>query len=108
MTRRRDVNADESRLSGRDLVRVGSLGLRSRRVRASLSALGISIGIAAIVGVLGISQSSRSCLLAGLGKLGNLLPGQAGNTAFGQSTELPAPSQGMVSRIGPVTNVTEI
>ena len=41
-----------SRLSRRDLLGVGSLGLRSRRVRAALSALGISIGIAAIVGVL--------------------------------------------------------
>jgi hypothetical protein len=52
-----------SRLSRRDVLRVGSLGLRSRRVRALLSALGISIGIAAIVGVLRISQSSKSGLL---------------------------------------------
>jgi putative ABC transport system permease protein len=97
-----------SRLSGRDLLRVGSLGLRSRRVRASLSALGISIGIAAIVGVLGISQSSKSGLLDELGRLGNLLTVQAGNTAFGQQTELPITAEGMVSRIAPVTNVTEI
>ena len=67
-----------SRLSRRDLLRVGSLGLRSRRVRASLSALGISIGIAAIVGVLGISQSSKSGLLNELGQLGNLITVQAG------------------------------
>ena len=93
-----------SRLSGRDLLRVSSLGLRSRRTRAALSALGISIGIAAIVGVLGISQSSKSGLLAELGQLGNLLTVQAG----GQATELPTTSQSMVSRIGPVTNVTEI
>ena len=77
-------------------------------MRASLSALGISIGIAAIVGVLGISQSSKSGLLDELGQLGNLLTVQAGNTAFGQPTELPTTSEGMVSRIGPVTNVTEI
>ncbi|HUJ66660.1 MAG TPA: hypothetical protein VLX59_14030, partial [Acidimicrobiales bacterium] len=67
MTRRGDRGAGEavagaSRLSGPDLLRVGSLGLRSRRVRALLSALGISIGIAAIVGVLGISQSSKTGL----------------------------------------------
>jgi putative ABC transport system permease protein len=97
-----------SRLSGRDLFRVGSLGLRSRRVRASLSALGIGIGIAAIVGVLGISQSSKSLLLAELGRLGNLLTVQPNNTAFGQATELPTTAEGMVSRIGPVTHVTEI
>jgi putative ABC transport system permease protein len=82
--------------------------LRSRRVRALLSALGISIGIAAIVGVLGISQSSKSGLLTELGKLGNLLTVQASNTAFGQQTELPTTSEGMVGRIGPVTNVTQI
>ena len=85
-----------------------ALGLRSRRVRALLSVLGISIGIAAIVGVLGISQSSKSGLLDELGQLGNLLTVQAGTTGFGQQTELPTTAEGMVSRIGPVTNVTEI
>jgi putative ABC transport system permease protein len=110
MTRRRGEAdaAGASRLSRRDLLRVGSLGLRSRPMRASLSALGISIGIAAIVGVLGISQSSKSGLLAELGQLGNLLTVQAGNTGIGQATELPATSEGMVSRVGPVTDVTEI
>ena len=108
MTARPVGDSGGSRLSRRDLLRVGSLGLRSRRVRALLSALGISIGIAAIVGVLGISQSSKSGLLSELGRLGNLLTVQAGNTAFGQQTELPTTSEGMVSRIGPVTNVTEI
>src|SRR5579864_29572 len=108
MTRRPVRDTGGSRLSRRDLLRVGSLGLRSRRVRASLSALGISIGIAAIVGVLGISQSSKSGLLNELGRLGNLLTVQAGNSAFGQATELPATSEGMVSRIAPVTNVTQI
>ena len=102
------MNADESKLSGRDLVRVGSLGLRSRRVRALLSALGISIGIAAIVGVLGISQSSKSGLLAELGREGNLLNIQPGQSAFGQQSELPVAAEGMVARIGPVTDVTKI
>lgn len=108
MTPRGDRDAGASRLARRDLVRVGSLGLRSRRVRALLSALGISIGIASIVGVLGISQSSKSGLLAELGRLGNLLSVQAGQSAFGQQSELPITAEGMVSRIAPVTNVTEI
>lgn len=103
-----DRDPGGSRLSRRDLLRVGSIGLRSRRVRASLSALGISIGIAAIVGVLGISQSSKAGLLAELGRLGNLLTVQAGNTAFGQATQLPDTAEGMVSRIAPVTDVTQI
>jgi putative ABC transport system permease protein len=102
------MTAGVSRLSRTDLLRVGSLGLHSRRVRALLSALGISIGIAAIVGVLGISQSSKSGLLAELGRLGNLLNVQAGQSAFGQQSELPTTAEGMVSRIAPVTNVTEI
>jgi putative ABC transport system permease protein len=108
MTRRPSRDSGGSRLSGRDLLRVSGLGLRSRRVRALLSALGISIGIAAIVGVLGISQSSKTGLLNELGRLGNLLTVQASSTAFGQQTELPTTAEGMVSRIGPVTNVTEI
>ena len=52
-------DAGASRLTAADLLRVGSLGLRSRPVRAALSALGISIGIAAISGVLGIAQRPR-------------------------------------------------
>ncbi|HLI57697.1 MAG TPA: FtsX-like permease family protein, partial [Actinomycetota bacterium] len=59
------------------------------------------------VGVLGISQSSKTGLLNELGQLGNLITVQA-NSSFGQQTELPTTSEGMVSRIGPVTNVTEI
>ena len=108
MTRRRVRDSGASRLTGPDLLRAGSLGLRTRRVRAALSALGISIGIAAIVGVLGISQSSESLLLAELGRLGNLLTVQAGNNASGQQTELPDTAGGMVSRIGPVTGVAQI
>jgi putative ABC transport system permease protein len=95
-----------SRLHPRDLFRVGSIGLRSRRLRASLSALGISIGIASIVGVLGISQSSKSGLLAELGRLGNLLTVQPGQTMFAQNAKLPQAAPGMVARIAPVTDVT--
>jgi putative ABC transport system permease protein len=93
-------------LSRRDLLRVGSIGLRSRRLRAGLSALGISIGIAAIVGVLGISESSKSGLLAELGRLGNLLTVQPGQTLFGGNAKLPTIAPGMVGRIAPVTDVT--
>ena len=107
MIRQSAHDAGASRLSGRDLLRVASLGLRSRRVRAALSALGISIGIAAIVGVLGISQSSKTGLLNELGQLGNILTVQP-QAGLGQATELPTTAEGMVSRIGPVTSVSEI
>jgi putative ABC transport system permease protein len=107
-TRPARPRADEgsgSKLTGPDLLRVGSLGLRSRRMRAALSALGISIGIAAIVGVLGISQTSKASLLAQLGELGNLATVQPSSTVSGQQSELPTTAQGMVARIGPVTSV---
>ncbi len=104
----RDPRAGGSRLTGRDLLRVASRGLRSRRVRAALSALGISIGIAAIVGVLGISQSAKSGLLSELGRLGNLLTVQPNSNSSGQTAELPVTAEGMVSRVGPVTGVTGI
>jgi len=107
--RRRPVpEGGGSRLSRGDLLRVGSLGLRSRRVRAGLSALGISIGIAAIVGVLGISQSSKAGLLVELGRLSNLINVEPGSTATGTQAELPTTSEGMVARVGPVTRVAQL
>ncbi len=92
-----------SSLAPGDLIRVGAVGLRTRKVRAALSALGIAIGIASMVAVLGISDSSRADLLATLDDLGtNLLTVSAGNSVFGESATLPEPAEEMVRRIGPV------
>lgn len=91
-----------------DLARIASVGLRTRRVRAALSALGIAIGVAAIVAVLGLSSSSQAGLLAEIDKLGtNLLTVTNGQTLFGQTAELPLTAPGMISRIGPVQQVQE-
>jgi putative ABC transport system permease protein len=91
-----------------DLARVASVGLRTRRLRAGLSALGIAIGVAAIVAVLGLSASSQAGLLAEIDRLGtNLLTVSNGQTLFGQPAELPLQSQGMIARIGPVQQVQE-
>src|SRR6266700_2074940 len=77
--------------------------LAPRRLRAGLSALGVAIGIAAIVAVLGISQSSKADLLAQLDRLGtNLLTVAPGQTFGGENATLPIPSVGMIRRIGPV------
>jgi putative ABC transport system permease protein len=98
-----------SRLLPGDILRVGSVGLRTRRLRAGLSALGIAIGIAAIVGVLGISESSRAELLAQLDALGtNLLSVQSGQTLGGATAKLPDESEALVSRIGPVEAVSSV
>jgi len=89
-----------------DLARVASVGLRTRRLRAALSALGITIGVAAIVAVLGLSSSSQAGLLAEIDKLGtNLLTVTNGQTLFGQTAELPLAAPGMIARIGPVQQV---
>jgi putative ABC transport system permease protein len=96
------------RLRASDLARVASVGLRTRRVRAALSALGIAIGVAAIVAVLGLSSSSQAGLLAEIDKLGtNLLTVTNGQTLFGQTAELPLAAPGMIARIGPVQQVQE-
>jgi putative ABC transport system permease protein len=85
---------------------LSSVGIRTRKLRAGLSALGIAIGVAAIVAVLGLSASSQAGLLAEINKLGtNLLTVTNGQTLFGQTAELPIDSPGMIGRIGPVTNV---
>lgn len=92
-----------SRLAPSDVLRIGSLGLRTRRLRAGLSALGIAIGIAAIVAVLGISRSSQADLQDQLDRLGtNLLQVQAGQTLGGASSTLPATAEPMVARVAPV------
>jgi putative ABC transport system permease protein len=82
-----------SRLLPGDVLRVGSIGLRTRRLRATLSALGISIGIATVVAVLGVSESSRAGLLAEIDRLGtNLLTVTPGESPAGKSSVLPAQS----------------
>jgi putative ABC transport system permease protein len=91
-----------------DLARIASVGLRTRRLRAALSALGIAIGVAAIVAVLGLSASSQAGLLAEIDKLGtNLLTVSNGQTLFGQAAELPVVAPGMIARVGPVQLVQE-
>ncbi len=85
-----DGGVPSSRLRAGDLLRVASIGLRTRRLRAALSALGVAIGIAAMVAVLGISESSKAGLIAQLDKLGtNLLTVSPGQTFLGQSAQLP-------------------
>ena len=79
---------------------LGFLGLRMRPVRSSLSALGIAIGIAAIVGVTGISGSSRADLLDQLDRLGtNLLTVEAGKSLTGDPATLSPDAVGMIRRI---------
>src|SRR5271165_6268536 len=89
-----------SRLRPADVLRVVSVGLRTRRLRAALSALGVAIGIAAMVAVLGISQSSKAGLVAQLNELGtNLLTVAPGQTFLGKSAERPEAAERAVRRL---------
>jgi putative ABC transport system permease protein len=96
------------RMRPRDLARLSAVGMRTRKLRAALSALGIAIGVAAIVAVLGLSSSSQAGLLAEIDTLGtNLLTVANGQTLNGDTAELPVAAPGMISRIGPVTAVQD-
>jgi putative ABC transport system permease protein len=98
-----------SRLPARDVLRVAAGGLRTRRLRASLAALGIAIGIASMVAVLGISESSKADLLSALDRLGtNLLTAAPGQTFAGEEAELPAGARAATGRIMGVTGAAAI
>jgi putative ABC transport system permease protein len=84
------MSANGGRLRLEDGLRVASVGLRVRPLRAALSALGIAIGTAAIVGVLGLSSSSQAGLIAEINRLGtNLLTVEAGQSLTGAPAQLP-------------------
>ena len=98
-----------SRLLPFDVLRTASVGLRTRRLRVALSALGVAIGIAAMVAVLGISDSSKAGLVAELNQLGtNLLTIVPGQTFFGQAAKLPETADRAVRNLGSVRSAAAI
>jgi putative ABC transport system permease protein len=101
---------DPSKLRPRDVLRVAASGLRARPLRAVLSALGIAVGIGAMVAVVGISASSRAEIDRQIEALGsNLLTVEPGQRLIsGETAVLPAESVEMVARIAPVTAVSAV
>lgn len=98
---------ERSRLRAGDLARLAGLGIRMRKLRASLSALGIAIGIAAMVGVVGITESSESDLLAQIDRLGtNLLTVENGRTLGGAEAKLPPEAAAMIGHMQSVEHVS--
>ena len=94
------------RLPLSDLTRLSTIGLRTRKLRAGLSALGIAIGVAAIVAVLGLSASSQAGLLKEINQLGtNLLTVSNGQSFTGGTVELPTSAPAMIGRIAGVQQV---
>ena len=96
------------RLHFSDQVRVASIGVRARKVRAGLSGLGIAIGVAAIVAVLGLSSSSQAGLLAQIDRLGtNLLTATNGQSFSGATAELPLAAPARVAQLDAVEQVAD-
>jgi putative ABC transport system permease protein len=95
-----------ARLRAGDLARLATVGLRTRKLRAALSALGIAIGVAAIVAVLGLSASSAAGLNAEIAALGtNLLTVQPGQNITGGNASLPIAAPAMIARLPGVDQV---
>lgn len=98
-----------SRLRPADVARLGSTGLRTRPLRTVLAALGIAIGVAAMVAIVGISSSSNAEVTQRLNDLGpNLLRVSGAATSEGQRAALPANADAAIARIGPVTATAQI
>ncbi len=97
-----------ARLRPADLAALASVGLRTRKLRAGLSALGVAIGVAAIVAVLGLAASSSAALLAEISRLGtNLLTVTNGQDFAGGTAELPETAPAMIDRLPGVTGVQD-
>ncbi len=97
-----------ARLGPGDLAALAAVGLRTRKLRAGLSALGIAIGVAAIVAVLGLAASSSAALLAQIQALGtNLLTVTNGQALSGETAELPVAAPGMIARLPGVLSVQD-
>ena len=104
-----NANLPTSHLTLIDILKVSVSGLRTRKLRSALSALGITIGIAAVVGVLGLSASGNADLIRELDSLGtNLLTIEAGQGFRTDEAALPSDAAAMVRRITPVYDVSTV
>ncbi|WP_426520868.1 ABC transporter permease [Diaminobutyricibacter sp. McL0618] len=97
-----------SRIRAGEAIRLAAAGLAARRTRSILSALGIAVAVAALVAVLGLSDSSQARLLAQLGAEGNLLTVATGQTFSGNVTPLEPTAETMIAAIPPVQHVTAV
>jgi putative ABC transport system permease protein len=98
-----------ARMAPHELMGVAVQGLRTRKLRASLSALGIAIGIGAMVAVVGVSASSQANLLSTIDKLGtNLLTVAPGTTFFGANEVLPSTTLGSIDHMAAVQNSSAV
>ena len=102
------MNACGTRLGLKDGLRVATVGLRARPLRAAMSALGIAIGTAAIVAVLGLSSSSQAGLIAEINRLGtNMLTVEPGQSLTGGLATLPPEAPARITHLDNVQLVAD-
>ncbi len=107
--RRPTRSTTRSRLRLRDRFGTGLSGLGSRPGRTLLTALGIALGIASMVTVVGISSSSKADLLAELDALGtNLLQVRPGQSLFGDEAVLPTDAATMLRAVPTVLDAVGV
>ncbi|GAA4155908.1 ABC transporter permease [Leifsonia shinshuensis] len=102
-----EAEAPRSRLRFADSLALGASGLRTRPLRVVLSALGIAIGIGAMVAVVGVSASSQARLDDQLAALGtNLLEAKANTGLMGEEAQLPPNTVAKVGMLDAVESVS--
>ncbi|RKS10539.1 putative ABC transport system permease protein [Nocardiopsis sp. Huas11] len=107
--RRRREQPRPARLSPADRLRTGASGLRARPTRVVLSALGIAIGIAAMVAVVGVSSSGQAELDQRIARLGtNLVTVGPGSDLFGGTATLPEEARGRIDRMPEVEHTSQV
>ena len=100
---------DRPRLPPAQLFGTALQGLRTRRLRAALSALGIAIGIGAMVAVVGVSSSAQANLIAEIDALGtNLLTVTPGQTFTGNTEVLPDTAVAMIDHMANVNSAAAV
>lgn len=88
-----------SHLSPLDAWKVAWQGVASRPQRSFLAAIGIAVGVAALVALTGISDSNRAALMEELDSMGaNLLVVQPANGPDGKPVPLPASAVDAIRR----------
>jgi putative ABC transport system permease protein len=103
------TSTDASRIPPWELLSLALQGIRTRKLRAFLSALGIAIGIGAMVAVVGVSSSSQANLLALIDRLGpNLLTVSPGQTFSGDESALPTTAVGSIRHMRSVRQASAV
>jgi putative ABC transport system permease protein len=97
-----------ARLAASDRLGIALEAMTARPLRAVLSGLGIALGVAALIAVVGLGASSKEQINRELDVLGtNMLTVTAGQSVLGAASALPQTASAMVARIGPVTEVSQ-